>query len=64
MTITAKYEGAIFGAEPLRQNFECHMPYLIHSGVLIDMSRGNPAAREFVDARFRSIDSQLTSGTG
>ena len=26
------------------------MPYLIDSDVLIDISRGNPAAREYVDA--------------
>ncbi len=26
------------------------MPYLIDSDVLIDISRGNPAAREYIDA--------------
>ena len=26
------------------------MPYLIDGDVLVDISRGNPAAREYVDA--------------
>jgi len=46
---------AIFGAEHLLHEpnkwFEVvYMPYLIDSDVLIDISRGKPAAREYVDA--------------
>jgi predicted nucleic acid-binding protein len=37
----------IFGDE--RFLYRAYMPYLIDSDVLIDVSRGKPAARDYVD---------------